>query len=96
MDIESVRHRGLRRFVEHDDQSYLPPERVNRIRNIVTVLAQSENINRFIADSAPGWRVHQLGGTRRGTWSVRVSANWRITFEDNEGSITRLNLEDYH
>ncbi len=96
MHIESIRHRGLRRFFEHDDRSYLPPERVNRIRNIVTLLAQSEDMSGFIADAPPGWQVHQLSGARRGTWSVWVSANWRITFEDRGGSVTRLNLEDYH
>ena len=29
-------------------------------------------------------------------WSVSVSENWRITFEEDDGHIDRLNLEDYH
>ena len=47
-------------------------------------------------EAAPGWRVHRLSGDRRNEWSVSVSANWRITFEEQDGVIGRLNLEDYH
>ena len=33
-----------------------------------------------IADAlgVPGYRLHPLKGDRKGYWSVRVSANWRI------------------
>ena len=37
-------------------------------------------------------RRHQ----RRNEWSVSVSGNWRITFEDRNGAIEHVNLEDYH
>ena len=49
----------------------------------------------FIREAAPGWRVHRLSGERRNEWSVSVSANWRITFEERDGAIEHLNLEDY-
>ncbi len=35
-------------------------------------------------------------GARRNEWSVSVSDNWRITFEERDGGIERVNLEDYH
>ncbi|MEX0695921.1 MAG: type II toxin-antitoxin system RelE/ParE family toxin [Dongiaceae bacterium] len=44
----------------------------------------------------PGWRVHKLSGDRAGTWSIRVSGNWRITFDDEGDEIRNLDLEDYH
>ena len=47
-------------------------------------------------EAAPGWRVHRLSGARRNEWSVSVSGNWRITFEERDGGIERVNLEDYH
>ena len=28
----------------------------------------------------PGLALHELTGQRQGTWSVKVSGNWRITF----------------
>ena len=44
----------------------------------------------------PGYRLHQLAGNRRGVWSVRVSANWRITFRFDSGEAVDIDLEDYH
>ena len=35
-------------------------------------------------------------GDRRNEWSIRISGNWRITFEEAAGYVDRLNLEDYH
>ena len=66
------------------------------MRNVLTVLIIAERIDSFIAGVAPGWRVHRLSGSRWNEWSVSVSGNWRITFEENDGYIDRLNLEDYH
>ncbi|MDD9982186.1 MAG: hypothetical protein OXU81_12650 [Gammaproteobacteria bacterium] len=44
---------------------------------------------------------HPDGGStgspaRRNEWSVLVSGNWRITFEERNGAIGRTNLEDDH
>jgi len=46
----------------------------------------------------PGWRVHTLVGDRKGTWSLSVTRNRRLTFGiDIEGrEIYDVNLEDYH
>ena len=96
MNVRSVRHRGLRRLLEDDDGRFLPHELVDRIRRILTVIILADDMDGFIADAPSGWRVHRLSGDRRLEWSVSVSANWRITFEEDDGHIYRLNLEDYH
>jgi Plasmid maintenance system killer protein len=44
----------------------------------------------------PGFGFHKLTGNRKGTCSVSVSGNWRITFEFEDGDATSVNLEDYH
>ena len=46
----------------------------------------------------PSWRVHQLTGDRKGTWSLTVTRNWRLTFriDRTEGEILDLDYEDYH
>ena len=44
----------------------------------------------------PGYRLHPLTGDRRGIWSITVNANWRLTFEFEEGNVYILNYEDYH
>lgn len=96
MVIRSVRHRGLRWLLEHDDPRFLRPELAGRVRNVLTALVLAERMDSFIADAPPGWHVHRLAGERRNEWSISVSGNWRITFEETSGSIGRLNLEDYH
>lgn len=96
MNIRSVRHRGLRRLLEEDNPRFLRRDLVGRIRNVMTALVLAKNIDGFIADAPLGWRVHRLSGDRANEWSVSISGNWRITFEEVEGGIERLHLEDYH
>lgn len=44
----------------------------------------------------PGLVLHELVGQRKGTWSVRVSGNWRITFTFDGVDACDVDLEDYH
>jgi proteic killer suppression protein len=94
MIIRSVRHRGLRRFLEEDDHRGIRRDLINRIRNILAALVAAEDMSGVAGP--PGWRIHQLTGARAGTWSISVSGNWRITFDLEEGEICNLDLEDYH
>ncbi len=96
MIIRSVRHRGLRRLIEDDNPQFLEQGLVDRVRKVLTVLILAENLDSFIAHATPGWRVHSLSGDRRNEWSVSISGNWRITFEEQDGFVAHLNLEDYH
>ena len=87
------RHSGLRRFYERDDSSRLNPAHVARIDGLLDALADAV---RPADIQMPGMRLHQLTGNRRGTWSVRVSGNWRITFRFEDGEAVDIDLEDYH
>ncbi len=42
------------------------------------------------------WHLHELKGARKGTWSVRVRPNWRITFEFDKGDAFDVDFEDYY
>ena len=96
MIVRSIRHRGLHQLFENNSSRLLKQDLVERVRGAVTALAIAETMEGFVREAAPGWRVHRLSGERRNEWSVSVSANWRITFEERDGMIERLNLEDYH
>ena len=89
-------HRRLRGFIEHDDVSAIAPSVVDRVRNIVTFLQEMENSEEL--RDVPSWKVHTLTGDRKGTWSLTVTRNWRITFKIDkaENKIYDLNYEDYH
>ena len=96
MIVRSFRHRGLRLLYETDSSRLLKQDLADRVRGILAALAMAETMEGFIHDAAPGWRVHRLSGARCTEWSVSVSGNWRITFEEQNGGIERVNLEDYH
>lgn len=96
MRIRNVLHRGLRRFIERDDPAGLPASFVDKIRNMIAFLqemADAEELKVF-----PQWRAHRLTGDRKGTWSLAVSRNWRITFaiDEAKAEIFDLDFEDYH
>ena len=44
----------------------------------------------------PGLALHDLRGDRKGTWAVKVSGNWRVTFNVIGKDMTHVDYEDYH
>ncbi|HEX8664346.1 MAG TPA: type II toxin-antitoxin system RelE/ParE family toxin [Beijerinckiaceae bacterium] len=92
--MRTVRHRGLKRFIENDDGRGRRPDLLNRVRNILAALVSAQDIDGV--SGPPGWRGHQLTGDRAGTWSISASGNWRVTFVLEDGEIIDLDLEDYH
>jgi proteic killer suppression protein len=61
---------------------------------MLTAIAEAENLGRIGKYS--GWRLHPLTGDRRGSWSMIVTRNHRLTFRVVELSVADLDLEDYH
>lgn len=96
MRIRSIRHKGLRRLVLDDDASGLPAQFAAKIRNMIGFLQDMEREDEL--NSVPIWKAHQLTGDRKGTWSLLVSKNWRLTFrvDRTEIEIVDLDYEDYH
>lgn len=95
MDIRSVRHKGLRRWLTRGETAGLPATYVAKITAMLSFLSAAPGIE--AVQRLTMWRAHSLTGNRRGTWSLVVSRNWRLTFRVNEtGEIVDLDLEDYH
>ena len=96
MRIRSVRHKGLRRLILQDDASGLQAHIVGNVRNMIAFLQDMEREDEL--KSVPTWKAHQLTGDRKGTWSLFVTKNWRITFRVNRSTIEIIDLdyEDYH
>jgi proteic killer suppression protein len=91
--IESIRHKGLRRFYEDDDRRGLPPDMVERIRIILTALDQAKTIKQM---ERPSFRLHALKGDLKGFWTITVRANWRIIFRFTDEDAHDVDLVDYH
>jgi toxin HigB-1 len=96
MRIRSILHKGLRRLVEDDDASGISSEFAGKVRRMVAFLQDMENESQL--RQVPAWKAHMLTGNRKGTWSLFVSRNWRLTFsiDRTEVEIIDLNYEDYH
>ena len=96
MRIRNVIHRGLRRFIESDDASGLQPAVAAKLRRMISFLQDMEREEEL--RSVPSWKAHLLTGGRKGTWSLFVTKNWRLTFriDRQEIEIVALDYEDYH
>ncbi len=92
--IRTFAHAGLRRLYQRDQARGLPPDAVDKLRKILAFLQDMETEQEV--RTIPGWRAHQLTGDRQGTWSLRVTGNWRLTFRVEAGDLVEVNYEDYH
>lgn len=91
--IVSFSHRGLKRFFETGTTRGIQAKQAPRIRIVLARLSAATNPQDM---NLPGLVLHELTGSRKGTWSVRVSGNWRITFKFEGVDAYEVNLEDYH
>lgn len=91
--IKSFRHRGLKRFFEDGDPRRLPRDMLDRIS---LILARLEKAKTLEVMNVHSYHLHELQGDRKGTWSVTVRRNWRITFGFDNGHAFDVNFEDYH
>lgn len=91
--IVSIKHKGLRRLYEKNDRSGIRPDLVDKAQKILSSLEAADAPEDM---ALPMFRFHPLTGDRRGSYSVTVKANWRITFRFHDGAARDVNLEDYH
>ncbi len=86
-------HAGLRRPCERDDARRLNPAQVPHPFGSLTDLDVARSPRNL---DAPEYRLHPLKEDRRGRWSVRVSANWRIVFRFEDFEAVDVDLGDDH
>ncbi len=96
MRIRSFLHKGLKRLYADDVTRGVPPETVDKLRKMLAFLGEMEDSEEL--QMLPSWKAHLLTGDRKGTWSLSVTANRRLTFriDASEREIYDLNIEDYH
>lgn len=91
--IKSFRHRGLEKFFLKGTKAGIQSRHASRLRLILARLHASTSPNDM---NLPGLHLHELKGQSKGRWSVRVSGNWRITFEFDGEDAVIVDYEDYH
>ena len=94
MKIESIRHKGLRRFFETGNAKGLVGD-VGRLGKMLAFIDAAESLDELMLP--PNFGLHELVGDPKGQWSMTVTRNWRMVFSVNdEGALVDLDLEDYH
>ena len=91
--IRNFKHKGLEKFFLTGSKAGIQAVHAKRLQLILGRLNASTSPHDM---NLPGLYLHQLKGDRRGTWSVRVSGNWRVTFEFDQTDAMAVNYEDYH
>jgi len=96
LKIRNFVHKGLKRLYAEDNPKGLPAEVVGKIRKMMAFLQDMEDADEL--RSIPAWKAHQMSGDRKGTWSLYVTRNWRLTFRVDaaENEILDVSYEDYH
>jgi proteic killer suppression protein len=94
--IRNIVHKGPKRFNSEDSTQGVPPDTVDKLRKMLGFLDDMQEPEELRA--LPSWKVHTLTGDRKGTWSLSVTRNRRLTFrvDTAEHEICDLNLGDYH
>ena len=96
MKLRNFAHKGLKRLYAGDNAKGVPPDTVDKLRKMLAFLDDMQDAEEL--RSLPAWKAHTLAGDRKGTWSLSVTRNRRLTFRIDvaEREIFDLNLEDYH
>ena len=91
--INSFKHRGLELFFTKGSYKGIPAQYSSRIERMLDRLDASKEAEDM---DLPGYKFHQLKGSRKKVFAVSVTGNWRITFEFEGDDATNVNLEDDH
>jgi proteic killer suppression protein len=92
LDVRRIKSKALKLFAKGDASKVNSAwrSRIKQILSSLNVAATPAELN------VPGFDLHELKGDRKGTFAVRVTANWRVTFRWDEAGPFAVDLEDYH
>jgi len=94
--IRSFAHKGLKKLYEDDSTKGVPAGSADKLRKMLAFLDNIGDAEEL--RSLTAWKAHTLTGKRKGTWSLNITRNWRLTFhvDAKKREICDLHLEDYH
>ena len=91
--IKSFNHKGLKKVFLKNDHSGINPQHAPKLGRILDRLDASVSTQDM---DLPGYQLHELSGKEKGTWSVKVSGNWRVTFQFDGADAIAVDYQDYH
>jgi proteic killer suppression protein len=93
--IRNFVHKGLKKLYTEDSVKGVPPDTVDKLRKMLAFLDDMHDPEELRALAT--WKAHTLTGDHKGTWSLSVTRNRRLTFRVDiaEREICDVNLEGY-
>ncbi len=91
--IKSFKHKGLEVFFYDGSSKGINAQHEGKLGRILDRLDASENPQDM---NLPGFRLHELKGKAKGTWSAWVNGNWRVTFRFDGNDVIVVDYRDYH
>lgn len=92
--IISIKHKGLRNFIENGNTAGIPQQFEKRLRMICAALDSAVTLQDMLDIKA--LRCHPLKGDRKGEYAVEVNGNWRVVFKFEAPNALDIDLDDYH
>ncbi len=91
--ILSFKHKGLQLFFEKGSTRGIQAKHATKLRLILSTIDDAKVVEDI---NFHGANLHQLQGNLAGHYSVKVNANWRVTFKFESGSAEIVDYQDYH
>jgi len=91
--IKSFRHAGVEKFFLTGSKAGIQPSHAAKLSIQLFALNRARSAGDM---DAPGWDLHPLHGELRGHWSIKVNANWRLTFAFEKEDAILVDYQDYH
>jgi len=93
LTADRIKSKALKLLFQRGDESKIHAKwrgKVKRILNALCIMVSPMEL------PALSYNPHELSGNRKGTFSVNVSRNWRITYKWDEYGPYDVDMEDYH
>ncbi len=91
--IKSFKHKGLQEFFYSGKKKGIVPDHASKLERLLDRLDSSLDARDM---NLPSFRLHQLSGKEKDTWSVWVNGNWRLTFQFRGEDAYVVDYRDYH
>ena len=93
--IKSIKSKALRLLWEKDDSSKLPSTQLKKIRMVLQIIDDLEEVPEDLADLV-SFRPHPLKGDLKGYWSLDITGNYRVIFRFENKNAFDLDYLDTH
>ncbi|MBL7175385.1 MAG: type II toxin-antitoxin system RelE/ParE family toxin [Desulfobacteraceae bacterium] len=90
--LQSFKHKGLEKFFHKDDRSRINPKHAAKLARILDRLDASVRPQDM---NLPGYKLHELSGKEKESWSDWVTGNWRVTFRFDGLDAVVVDYRDY-